>query len=551
MLGRNISLRSRRRPNLEFKPAVDAPAQLDSGSAPDAYTSAEQRSTEPLRSATLEIRSQGAQFSDSDHTVHPYQPLVDTYPPGEMIGVALGSPSHNPLPPLSSDGETSWTTRSPEPTSAYTQPSEREALRAKGSRWKGFGGIFGKRSGLCQDSPASSRYQIDEPSNSAHSHQQHQLRKGGTKIQDQMGGSKQNGIAPRDWIGPEQLRSPEHNRDHGFHRKTSLRRNNVLRKQANESQKAEIMESNPLKRDVRNGSTTNDWVVNQEVGRARSQGRSLLQVEIPNVELERYSVMFSALLYPGQQISPSRQPSPKRQPSLLARRQANVQELQTSTPLNIERPWVRAENFPRNRAASPNKSPSFSLFPPSPTAGRGRNHSSTRERSPLQRSATAPGAVSPSKAKFDFSGIGEQQDQVIVIVRTPTEQPKPQRRVTSEDFCSHMSSERDTFSEDTFTTARSFPLLSAESTQTPLNARNPSPQRPLSPQKPVDGTLQKAAEISIARQISISQRQRQLLVPGVPKVAPQPVQPKIVNVQRQGSRSRKSHHSHHLVLEDA
>ncbi|KAL8907233.1 MAG: hypothetical protein Q9207_001534 [Kuettlingeria erythrocarpa] len=359
-------------------------------------------------------------------------------------------------------------------------------------------------------------------------------------------------MAPRDWIGPEQLRSPEHNRDHGFHRKTSLRRNNVLRKQAKESQNAEIMERNQLKRDVRDGSTTrNNLIANQEVGRAGPQGGSLLQVEIPNVELERYSVMFSALLYPGQQVSPSRQPSPKRRPSLLARRQANMQDQNTSTPLNVERPWMRAENFSGDRAASPNKSPSFSLFPPSPTAGRGRNHSSTRERSPLQRSATAPGAVSPSEAKFDFSGVGDQQDQVIVIVHTPTEQPKIQRRVTSEDFYPHMPSQRDTSSEDIFITARSSPVLSEESTQTPLNARNPSPHRPLSPQKPVEGTPQKAAEISIARQISISQRQRQLLVPEVPKVAPQPVQPKIVNVQRQGSRSRKSHHSHHLVLEDA
>lgn len=558
MLVRNTSLRSRRRPNLESTSAVDAPAQLDSESRPHAYTSPDRRTTEPLRSAPLESRLQGAQSSAADQTVPPYQLLVDSYPSEEMIGVALGSPSHSPLPPLSSDGETSWTTKSPEQTYAYPQPSEREAFRAKGSRWKAFGGLFAKRSGLTQESAASSRYRIDEPSNSAHSHKHHhQLRKNeatsaDTKTPDAMKGNKQNGISPRDWIGPEQLRSPDHNRSQGFHRKTSVRKNNVLRKQAKEPQKAEIMERNPLNGDVRDKSTKRGGlIVNQNFGRAGPQSGSLLQVEIPNVEFERYSVMFSALLYPGQQPSPSRQPSPKRQTSLLARRQANVQELQTATPLNIERPWVRGENLPGNRAASPNKSPSFTLFPPSPTAGRGRHHSSTRERSPLQRSATAPGALSPSKAKFDFSGVGEQQDQVIVFVHTPTEQPKPQLRVTSEDFYLHTPSQRDTSSEDTFTTARSSPVLSAQSSQTALNGRNPSPPRALHAEKPAEDPLQKAAEISIARQISISQRQRQLLVPGVPRVAPQPVQPKIVDVQRQGSKSRKSHHSHHLVLEDA
>lgn len=558
MLGRNLSLRSRRRPNLESKCAVDAPGQLDPESTPHAYTSPDQRTTEPLRNAPLENQLQGAHSSVTDHTVPPYQLWVGPYPSEEMIGVALGSPSHSPLPPLSSDGETSWTTKSPEPTYAYSQPSEREALRVKRSRWKAFGGLFGKRSGLGQDSPASSRYRIDEISNSVHSHKHHhQLGKNeatlaATKIPDAMRESKQNGISPRDWIGPEQLRSPDHNRSQRFHRKTSLRKNNVLRKQAKGLQKAVVMERNPVNGHVRERSATRSGLtVDQNFGRAELQSESLLRVEIPNVELERYSVMFSALLSPGQQVSPSRQSSPKRQPSLLARRQANVQELQTSTPLNIERPWVRGENIPGNRAASPNKSPSFSLFPPSPTAGRGRHHSSTRERSPLQRSATAPGALSPSKAKFDFSGVGEQQDQVIMIVHTPTEQSKPQRRATSEDFYLHMPSQRDTSSEDTFTTARSSPVLGAQSSQTPLNGRNPSPQMPWHAQKPAEDPLQKAAEISIARQISISERQRQLLVPGVPKVAPQPVQPKIVDVQRQGSKSRKSHHSHHLVLEDA
>lgn len=56
--------------------------------------------------------------------------------------------------------------------------------------------------------------------------------------------------------------------------------------------------------------------------------------------------------------------------------------------------------------------------------------------------------------------------------------------------------------------------------------------------------LNNAAEISIARQISVSQRQRELLIPIVPKVARQPM---FVDI-RSSAIARKSQH---LVLEDA
>ena len=42
-------------------------------------------------------------------------------------------------------------------------------------------------------------------------------------------------------------------------------------------------------------------------------------------------------------------------------------------------------------------------------------------------------------------------------------------------------------------------------------------------------SVSSAAEVSIARQISISRKQRQLLVPVVAKTARQPVQPQVVD----------------------
>ena len=63
------------------------------------------------------------------------------------------------------------------------------------------------------------------------------------------------------------------------------------------------------------------------------------------------------------------------------------------------------------------------------------------------------------------------------------------------------------------------------------------------PEKPTS-----AAEISIARQISISRRQRELLGPLAPKFARQPMQPMLVDVRGGTSMARKSSH---LIVEDA
>lgn len=75
------------------------------------------------------------------------------------------------------------------------------------------------------------------------------------------------------------------------------------------------------------------------------------------------------------------------------------------------------------------------------------------------------------------------------------------------------------------------------STLPPLPSALENPEKPKS-----------AAEISIARQISISRRQRELLAPLAPKYARQPMQPMLVDVRGGTSMARKSSH---LILEDA
>ena len=64
---------------------------------------------------------------------------------------------------------------------------------------------------------------------------------------------------------------------------------------------------------------------------------------------------------------------------------------------------------------------------------------------------------------------------------------------------------------------------------------------------PLSSSPPSAAEISIARQISVSRRQRQLLVPIIPKTTKQPMQPKLVNVE--GVSRHASRKSHHVLVE--
>ena len=64
-----------------------------------------------------------------------------------------------------------------------------------------------------------------------------------------------------------------------------------------------------------------------------------------------------------------------------------------------------------------------------------------------------------------------------------------------------------------------------------------------------DSTSSTQAEVSIARSISVSRRQRQLLVPMVPKTVRQPQQPTLVDVKK--GEGHKARNSHHVLLEMA
>lgn len=141
--------------------------------------------------------------------------------------------------------------------------------------------------------------------------------------------------------------------------------------------------------DMRSRYLNNDsaWSA-EDTGRSTPPGGpGLLDIEIPDVRLERYSIMFSGVLNPGGGETQTS--------SLLARRQATLEKLKTINDRVVNEVMAGEKGLVR-RATSPHyaaRSPGFSLFPP-PQGHQQRT-------SPRPRSNTLPDAASPSQEHFE------------------------------------------------------------------------------------------------------------------------------------------------------
>ncbi|KAL8715014.1 MAG: hypothetical protein Q9220_000971 [cf. Caloplaca sp. 1 TL-2023] len=441
-------------------------------------------------------------------------------PSETMIGVALGSPGKAPPPYRTSDAEALSPSRLAESSDcASSTPDNPGSTQQKGGRWKNFGSLFGRKHGVpMPDHRAHRTASVPDPRplqpNPPTSVPHHPQKGPG-----------------RDWIGSEQLGFSQAGKNKPLNRKSSLRKPRLVKKHTeNENMvKPGTLQAN-FSKHKREGSPRSPQEI-VTVGKSTSgmgtQHGPLLQVDIPNIELDRFSVMFSGLLHANQQSTPGHQQSLEKQPSLLARRQGNLPGLSATPQLDFHRPWMQTEPTSKHRAASPGRSPSFSLFPPSPPASGRKTRQPVRERSPLKQAKPTPGFTSSGKAETSSKIPLSQQNQFIVLVHTPPE-----------DYFSPSQPGNSSQDGKSLNAQRPHP---SPSTPQP----HPRPQDAASSNRrsstPNEDPLRKAAEVSIARQISISQRQRQVLLQAA-------AQPKIVNVRPQASTARKSHH---LVLEDA
>ncbi|UDD60665.1 hypothetical protein AFCA_008054 [Aspergillus flavus] len=148
---------------------------------------------------------------------------------------------------------------------------------------------------------------------------------------------------------------------------------------------------------------------------AVSKSGPLLQVDIPSVEMERYSVMFSALLN-------------KNEPSPLNRRSKTLENISvTSTETSPPPPDLLP---PRRRATSPTRSnsPRLSLFPATQKSKASKmlgTQNLPRGPSPLPRNQV-------SRAESRQEDLSNEQDHILLMVRSDTiSSHKPQDSVSS------------------------------------------------------------------------------------------------------------------------
>lgn len=273
---------------------------------------------------------------------------------------------------------------------------------------------------------------------------------------------------------------------------------------------------------------------------AAQSGHRLLDVEIPNITLERYSVMFGNLLHP-------------RPASLLARRQATLGKLKTISDKVPEEDRLFLEKPRRATSPQPKNSPSFNLFPT--TSGR---PDSPHRLTPRMRSNTSPALLpSPSRETFHAPRARKGSSKVEAPAptatsahhrdKTPTppvqrdhplplskfHRPSPSIVAESPTVLTESPTSIDQHHEvhirdklrPTFTEP-AWEMVSAPASSTPSSATPSRKQSPASSTsseqtndtKPsddgeTDKALESAVEISIARQISVSHQQRRMLGP--------------------------------------
>lgn len=294
-----------------------------------------------------------------------------------------------------------------------------------------------------------------------------------------------------------------------------------------------------------------------------------LEVRIPDTKMERYSVMFSDLLKENGKQEPAT--------SLLARRQATLERLKTINGNNggyeLE-PVVEDDRARPRRATSPvpqalprpgpalvaepaHASPRLSVFPMPPTGRPNYPMGPSMPQSRMARSHTSPGRLpSPTQPSFDRrlkaptergtpnlevpnpfqmnppestrpsprpqepiyptdTSFRFGPDQSALLLDSPTSMDSQEEIIISQPFKPTLHEPQWQMVSPANTNASSvFTASSGRRGRSPSGGSSSTHvTKPSSELDPQDAALQNAVEVSIARQISISRQQRNLLRP--------------------------------------
>ncbi|PYH97489.1 hypothetical protein BO71DRAFT_373032 [Aspergillus ellipticus CBS 707.79] len=315
---------------------------------------------------------------------------------GSLIGVALGSPrlieSHNPLSPVHNPISSVQNPISPvqnpispaqEAPAKPAEPQARPALQRKPSKWKKIGGLFKAKSALAAV-PDQPFYQVRlenewpmQGSTYSFDHQQ--------KAKPEKSGSEKSVEKLPNGKSTEKLASPISEPPEAW-----------------PSIKSEVQ---PTAHEPKQQDAT-PAVPSQDKEQPPALG-PLLQVEIPDIQLERYSVMFGGVL------SKNRSPTFKRRSQTLE--DVTASDTETSSTLPDLPP-------PPRRSSSPtrSKSPSFTLFPATQVSKASKvlgSQNIPRGPSPIHRSQA-------SLAESRQENMSKEKSQVVLMVHQPSHKPQ-------------------------------------------------------------------------------------------------------------------------------
>ncbi|KAL6718329.1 hypothetical protein ACLMJK_004418 [Lecanora helva] len=503
-------------------------------------------------------------------------------PDETVIGLALGSPGQSPrvtaLPQFDNrDAGVSHDAAVPDNRNSVKPPqrglgitteigSGGQAVKRKSSKWKSISSFFGKRRSANPGPEGSTFYQLDKIP------EQESTKLHATRDQVE-NPSLRRKRADSSKTGTDSSQSTTKGEGAGLFRRTSSRRKG--------QQRRKIGELDPEMSRLHNALSTQGEPEDPQLppvpstAVASTPAAPLLQVDIPNIEMDRYSVMFRDVLRtPGSRSpyrrtplsTPRRARSAERSPAISRRgsSHASINDL-------LQTPHAAHQRKDPPSARS-SKTTSFSLFPSSTSnprhSGNGMLNKPLPKPSPLGPSRTASNTLAPPRRPSIQKSKSDDQDHVFIFVHNPEKTPSTpgtnSRRHSLGSPLTSANSTRTSFFEAP--ESRVGPDLALDfnppANQTTLDHRSlPARQssvkklaqqfnesdRSSSSLEPRYPSGAAAAEISIARQISITRRQQKLLVPVPPKLAQQPRQPTLVN----GMSNPAARKSHHLLLEDA
>ena len=338
------------------------------------------------------------------------------------IGVAVADPGETALPPLppkpvgwGGQFHYSMPTNRQAPVPMVAAGEKRES-KTKGHRWRALGSLFGRKD-------SAPRVETVKPN---------VLTTGSSKYQL---GAAQTSQPSRKRAGSDKEKAMEKSRG----REAQINRRPSLGRRASSRRRPVGGKRRPSQPRVdRHGSSRNSIVLATTAGMVRTglrQGSgsrplpdfSLMKVEIPHAEMERYSIMFSHALGSGANNSQTSLARPRKleDTQQMTRpesgRKNSDASFGASGSLDIgpHEGLALAKSGQRERSGSvSSKAPSFSLFPT--TSANGRGNSPARglasralpKPSPLGRSVTAPNvnnmprpALKPAQSDFPVQPV--------------------------------------------------------------------------------------------------------------------------------------------------